>query len=278
MNTVRDWLLSQSDLARLDCELIACRRLRLNRAQIIAHPEHPISRTELAKLTTDAQRLRDGEPVAYLTGTRDFWNLTLEVTPDVLIPRSDTETLVEQALERAREGDRILDLGTGSGAIAIAIETTMRAGSADADVWGLDNSTAALEVARRNATACNADVQFLNSDWFSALTGQFNMILANPPYVAAEDPQLQSLAYEPRTALVSGEQGLADLRRIVCTAPHFLDQGGWLLVEHGCDQGGSVTQLFADSGFTRVKTVKDLANLDRITLGQLFQDEQASHG
>ena len=262
--TLSDWLQRHCTAPRRERELLLCHHLRVDRAVLIADPLRPVDPTRLESLESDARRLAAGEPLAYLIGERGFWDFTLRVTPDVLIPRPETETLVEAALTRLEPGDRVADLGTGSGAIAIAI-----ARSADAAVVAVDASPAALRVARENACRLAASVEFLESDWFSRIEGRFRMIVANPPYVAAGDPHLAALSHEPSSALIGGADGLAALRRIIAGAPDHLEPGGWLLVEHGFDQATPVRRLFEAAGFQDIELIRDLGDQPRVTVGRL---------
>jgi release factor glutamine methyltransferase len=260
---VADWLRRHDELPRLERELLLCHRLEATRAKLIAEPQLTLSAADVQELETDARRLLNGEPFAYIVGQRDFWDSTLKVTPDVLIPRPETETLVEQALTHILPGDRVLDLGTGSGAIAIAI-----ANAVDVRMTAVDQSAAALNVAEENAKLHSASINFLFSDWYQNVTELFNVIVANPPYVAEQDPHLPALDHEPRSALVSGPDGLKDLRLIIHNASNHLQPNGWLLVEHGYNQEQAVAALFRRAEFRSVEMVKDLGNQPRVTLGQ----------
>lgn len=217
------------------------------------------------------QRRQHGEPVAYLTGRRGFWSLDLEVTPATLIPRSETELLVELALERlpTDRASRVADLGTGSGAIALALAHERP----QSRVIATDASIDALEVAQRNAQRLAiANVEFRHGEWFAPLQGErFDLIASNPPYVAVGDPHLDQgdLRFEPASALSSGGDGLDDIRAIVANAPTHLHEGGWLLLEHGYDQGAAVRGLLEQAGFVDVATRQDLEGRDRVTLGRL---------
>lgn len=224
----------------------------------------------------DARRFKDlvarrqaGEPVAYLTGRRGFWSLDLAVGPGILIPRPETERLVELALDRLPPGRpaRLLDLGTGSGAIALALARERPA----AQVTATDASAEALEVARRNAVEHDlANVRFAHGDWYVPVVGErFDLIASNPPYIAAGDAHLAQgdLRFEPASALASGWDGLDALRVIAAGAPAHLAPGGWLLVEHGYAQGAAVRALFARAGLEAVETVRDLEDRDRVTVG-----------
>lgn len=264
MIDVGTWLHDQRDLPRLDCELLLRHRFGFSRAHIIAHAEQYLAEAELSALARDADRLRDDVPLAYITGQREFWSLDFRITQDVLVPRPETETLVAQALDKVRPGDKILDLGTGCGAIAIALATTI-----EAELHACDNSHAALHVARNNAKRLHADIQFSASDWFTELSGRFNLIVANPPYIAENDPHLNALKHEPVAALTSGPDGLDAIRQIVASARSYFFPAGWLMVEHGFDQAAQVSRLFAEAGFAAIETIQDLHRHDRVTLGQV---------
>jgi release factor glutamine methyltransferase len=240
--TVAEWLAAHRHLPRLELELLLCRHLAVPRAGLIAAPDQPLDGACLAPLTRDVQRLADGEPLAYITGERGFWDFVVEVTPSVLIPRPETETLVEQALARLAPGDRALDLGTGSGAIAIALA--------------------------RNTARLAPSIELRESDWFAKVPERFQLITANPPYVAAGDPHLAALHYEPREALVSGPHGLDDLAIIIADAPTHLTVGGWLMVEHGYDQADPVAEGFQAAGFDAVSLITDLGGQPRVTMGR----------
>lgn len=265
--TLAGWLDRHRALPRLERELLLCHHLGVGRAQLIVEPERTLNPGSLERLDADARRLAAGEPLAYLTGERGFWDFTLRVTPDVLIPRPETETLVEAALARLQPGDRVADLGTGSGAIAIALVR-----SADVTVVAADVSPAALRVARDNAARLNAAVTFVESDWFAGLDGRFEVIVANPPYVADGDPHLAALTHEPAGALVGGPDGLSALRHLIRQAPAHLTPGGWLLVEHGYDQAEPVRALFEAAKFTAVALITDLGGQPRVTAGRLGAD------
>lgn len=244
--------------------------LDVSRAWMIANAEATLAPALGERFFALLQRRLDGEPVAYILGRREFYGLEFKVAPGVLIPRPDTETLVETALQRipAHSPLRVLDLGTGSGAIAIAIAVHRP----QAQVVAIDASPDALDIARTNAAALGAaNLRLLQSDWFSALEQQcFEIIVSNPPYIAAADPHLiqGDLRFEPSTALASGVDGLDDIRRIVATAPAHLTAGGWLLLEHGYDQSGRVAELLKGEGFAEVGHATDLAGIERVTFGR----------
>lgn len=266
MISVGEWLRQQSDLDRLDRELLVCEATGMSRAQVLAHPEVLLSDAARSRLARWATRLREGEPLAYLLGRREFWGLDLAVCPAVLIPRPETELLVSLTLEILQPGDRVLELGTGSGAIAIAVASS--AGDRNTEVTATDRSAAALAVAQRNAAAHGVNVRWVQSDWLAGMDGTWQVIVSNPPYVAEGDPHLTALGHEPRSALCGGLDGLADLRRIVADAPAHLSPGGWLLLEHGWDQGPAVRNLMAAAGLEEIQTLPDLAGHDRVTRGR----------
>jgi release factor glutamine methyltransferase len=257
------------DGVRIEVQMLLQRALKVGRAYLYAHPEHELTDTELAGYQAMLQRRLHGEPIAYILGEREFFGLNLEVTPATLIPRPDTELLVELALERTG-ALRVLDMGTGSGAIALAIAHQRP----DAEVWACDASVAALQVARGNAERHNiTSVHFIESDWFSALDGQrFDIIVSNPPYIAAADPHLGQgdVRFEPLSALASGADGLDDIRRIVAQAGAHLEKDGWLLLEHGYDQAAPVRALLRAAGFAGVFSASDLAGIERCSGGQLL--------
>jgi len=262
MKQVREYLRgARSTDERRDRELLLAHVLGQNRAFLYAHPEAMVCNERIESLLGRRER---GEPIEYLTGTKEFWSLALEVTPAVLIPRPETELVVELARACVSEGQRVLDVGTGSGAIALAIASERPR----CRVTASDTSIAALEVARRNAERLSIDVRFVESDWFAAIDGEFDVIVSNPPYIAMDDPHLSVLAYEPREALVSGRDGLVALRRVISGAPAHLETSGALIVEHGNTQCIAVRELFERAGFAGVATHRDLAGHERVTLGR----------
>lgn len=241
------------------------------RSWLYAHPDAAVDAGDAARLRSLVARRAAGEPLAYIVGRRGFWTLDLAVTPDTLIPRPETELLVEEALARLDPAMpvRVADLGTGSGAIALAIASERPL----ARVLATDRSAAALAVARGNAAdhGLAQRVEFREGDWFAPLAGErFNLIASNPPYIAEGDPHLAQgdLRHEPAGALASGRDGLDAIRHLVSVAPGHLGEGGWLLLEHGFDQGDAVRGLLHAAGFTAVATVRDLEHRDRVSLGQ----------
>ncbi|CAN7616511.1 peptide chain release factor N(5)-glutamine methyltransferase [Massilia sp. LjRoot122] len=253
----------------LENRILLCHALGLPRVALITQSERALSADEAARLGALVQRRLDGEPIAYIVGEREFFGLPFKVGPGVLIPRPDTELIVELALERLPQGGRLLDMGTGSGAIAVACAHTRK----DADVTALDLSDAALVIARANAAANGATVRFLRSDWFAAVGEErFDIIASNPPYIAAGDEHLSQgdLRFEPPGALTDHADGLSALRSIIAGAPTHLAPGGWLLLEHGYDQSAAVRALLAARGFGEVQSWRDLSGIERVSGGRIF--------
>lgn len=260
-------LLAACGLPRLDAQALLAAVLKRPREFLIAHPEFGVTAESAGRFAGLAGRRRRGEPLAYLLGRREFYGRSFAVSPAVLVPRPETELLVDLALEllQGRSAPRVLDLGTGSGCIAV----TLALACPPATVLATDLSAAALEVARANAHALGACVQFARGSWWVAVDGAFDLIVSNPPYVAAGDPHLAALVHEPAGALVAGSDGLDSLRQIVAGAPAHLVAGGELLVEHGQDQGAAVRDLLRTAGFAAVHTVRDAAGLERVSRGRL---------
>lgn len=257
--------------AALEAQLLLQHALNVNRAWLIAHENDALQPNTHAAFETMLQRRLNGEPIAYILGYREFYGLKLKVTPDTLIPRPDTETLVEAALEKISQSEnmRALDLGTGTGAIALAIAKHRP----KTQVTAVDASQAALNVAIENAQALNLpNVRFVQSDWFAALNDEkFDVIVSNPPYIEAADEHLNQgdLRFEPLGALASGADGLDDIRTIIDQAKNHLKPNAWLLLEHGYDQAAALTELLKQVGFSDVETLKDLSGNNRVTLGNL---------
>jgi release factor glutamine methyltransferase len=255
-------------IARIDAQLLLLHvlgRRGEERAWLIAHDDDALAPELHRQFLALCGRRAGGEPLAYLTGAKEFFGLPLAVDARVLVPRPDTETIVEWALEllRDRNAPRVIDLGTGSGAIALAIQSARP----DAVVEAVDRSAAALEVARANGERLGLPVRFRQASWLEG-AGQYDLIVSNPPYVRADDEHLADLRHEPRTALVAGSDGLADLRAIANAAWPHLVPGGWLLLEHGWDQADAVASLLTAAGFPQLDSRKDLAGVVRCSGGR----------
>lgn len=262
------------DEANIDARLLLQHILNVNHAWLIAHADDTLTPEQHAAFETLFQRRLNGEPIAYILGTREFYGLHLKVTPDTLIPRPDTETLVDAALSKipqnATPSDlplHVLDLGTGTGAIALAIAKYRP----KTQVTAVDASESALKIAQENAELLGiTNITFVQSNWFAELNNQtFDFIVSNPPYIEENDPHLNQgdLRFEPRTALASGIDGLDDIRMIIKHAPNHLNAHGWLMLEHGYNQAQSVANLLLQAEFTQIKHVQDLAGVQRVTLG-----------
>ncbi|MBV8804811.1 MAG: peptide chain release factor N(5)-glutamine methyltransferase [Sinobacteraceae bacterium] len=253
----------------LDAEVLLAQALSMSRTQLKTHPENVPSHERARRYAELIERRAAGEPVAYIIGYKDFWTLRLAVNPAVLVPRPETELLVERSLTLGSTGTaRVVDLGTGSGAIALALARERQEWA----VAATDISEEALGVARANASMLGLGrVEFVKGQWFEPLaTRRFNLIVSNPPYVAEGDPALQdpALKREPQIALVSGRDGLSALREIVRLAPQYLERRGWLLLEHGADQAAAVARELVVRGFGHVRSHRDLAGHERITEAQ----------
>lgn len=254
---------------RLDAEILLAHVLKLSRAHLHAYPELVLTSMQQSNFENLMQRCLLGEPVAYLTECQSFWSMDLRVTSATLIPRPETELLVELALQISGDVSmRVADLGTGSGAVALALANEMPAW----DVYATDFSVDALSVAKENAERLEIkNIVFSRGDWCDALPKHlFDIIVSNPPYVATGDVHLAQSVYdyEPHTALFSEENGLSDIRRIIAGALGYLKPGAYLMLEHGFQQAAAVSNLLADTGYIDIKTISDLAGLDRVTLGK----------
>jgi release factor glutamine methyltransferase len=265
----RQTLAGAADDPALEAQILLGKALGHDRSWLYARPEHRPDARQIAEFEALLARRRAGEPVAHIVGEREFWSLSLTVDAATLVPRPETELLVETVLALELPGDaRVLDLGTGSGAIALAL-------GSERPHWRItatDASGAALEVARANARQLGLErIRFQHGDWFLAVAGatRFDLIVGNPPYIPEQDPHLRrgDLRFEPRSALASGRDGLDDIRRITRDAPDYLSGGGWLWLEHGFDQGPAVADLLRERGFHAVTTHRDLAGHARCTGG-----------
>ena len=269
--------------ARIEAQCLLQAILKVNRAYLLTHPERLLSTDETANYHALFERRMQGEPIAYILGKREFYGHNFKVTPATLIPRPDTELLIELALQqipsppaplpqageggrKAGRGFRVLDLGTGNGAIAISIAHARP----DIEVVAVDASEAALDVAKYNAQQLNVhNVRLLHSDWFAALSGErFDIIVSNPPYIETDDMHLSRMSFEPISALVSGVDGLDDIRRISNEAKGHLNNGGWLMLEQGYNQAEKVRKLLLQSGFSEISSVRDLSGIERVTMGR----------
>lgn len=266
-------VLAEGESPRADADVLLCHLLDCRRSYLMTWPERELDAAQQATLLTWLARRLNGEPIAHLVGEREFWSLPLKVSPATLIPRPDTEVLVEQALTRIPQGPcAVLDLGTGTGAIALALKSERP----EIDVWAVDRMADAAALARENSVALGLPIEVRDGSWFEPLgepdrdnTPRFAVIVSNPPYIDGADPHLEQgdVRFEPRSALVADDAGLADIRHIVAHAPAYLLTDGWLLLEHGWDQGEAVRQLLRDGGYREVATVRDYGDNDRVTLG-----------
>ena len=262
-------LLAGNELSRLEQTLLLAHAMSMKREFVLAHPEIELDRQTAARFRKLIERRLRGEPIAYLVGAREFHGLNLRVTPEVLIPRPETELIVDAALDRmrGRAAPRVLDLGTGSGAIALALARSRP----DAAIVAVDSSPASLDVAIGNAQALSiTNVRFIGSNWYPLSGERYDFIVSNPPYIATGDSHLDSgdVRFEPRLALVGGADGLDAIRVIVAGAPGRLHPEGWLIFEHGYDQGERCRQLLSAAGFNDVDTLRDLAGTERVCAGR----------
>ncbi|MEM8816296.1 MAG: peptide chain release factor N(5)-glutamine methyltransferase [Pseudomonadota bacterium] len=265
VHTVRERLSAVSDTPRLEAELLVSRAIDMPRSYVFAHPEDELDEAALGRLAGEVKRRLTGEPLAYITGRKEFWSLELLVTPDTLVPRPETERLVELALaEIAHDSScRVLDLGTGSGAIACALAHERRM----TEVTAVDISSAALAVARQNARQLELDnLRFLEGSWVKpVIDEEFDLVVSNPPYVAENDVALQLLEREPASALVSRGDELGCLKTLARKVPQVLADGGIMLVEHGSAQNVGVHNLLSETGWTDIECFTDFAGLPRVT-------------
>ena len=260
-------------LERLDSQLLLLHALgkpATARSWLMAHDTDELAQESIQAFEAFSRRRAAGEPLAYIVGSKEFFGLALQVDARVLVPRPDTETLVEWSLDllKSQNLPQVLDLGTGSGAIALAIAHSLKAAGSGVGVTAVDASTAALDVARENCRRLGLRVEFIESCWLAQVSGRFHLIASNPPYIASADPHLAALVHEPLQALAAGADGLDDIRKIIEQAPGCLLTGGWLLLEHGYDQAERVRELLARQGFAQVQSRLDLAGIERCSGGQ----------
>ncbi|MBN2606442.1 MAG: peptide chain release factor N(5)-glutamine methyltransferase [Thiotrichales bacterium] len=272
LNLGRNALTSESPL--LDAEILLAYALGKDRTYLFTWPEHELSPQQAEHFSELLKKRQVGVPIAHLTGSKEFWGLDFKVTSDTLIPRPDTEILVEQALlkiERFKQDHinaRVLDLGTGSGAIICSLKHE----APYINAYAVDLQPAALEVAKQNAEQHGLSIDFRTGSWFEPIANaHFEVIVSNPPYIVENDPHLSQgdVRFEPLTALTSGYDGLEDIRTLISESRSHLVEGGWLLIEHGFDQAEALQQLFTDNGFQQVETIYDYGHNPRVTLGQL---------
>jgi release factor glutamine methyltransferase len=263
----------ESDSTKLDTEILLCSALKCERTHLYTYPEQVLTNNEIESFNKLIDLRSEGHPVAHLTNQKEFWSLSFHITKNTLIPRPETELLVETALKLipTDSNKNILDLGTGSGAIAIAIASERPI----ANITATDASDEALTIAKLNAESNNINnIEFIKANWleFDTENNNYDLIVSNPPYINIDDPHLKQgdVRFEPLSALASGEDGLDDLRIIIRESANILNKEGWLLVEHGYNQGEQVRNLFIENGFTSTSTIKDYSDNDRVSIGQLI--------
>jgi len=267
-----DWAteqLSESDDARLDSQVLLAYALNVSRTWLFTWPDKALDGATLTAFNALIEERKSGTPIAYITGYRDFWSLRLKVTPDTLIPRADTELLVETALtlKNVEKPCDVIDLGTGTGAIALSLAN-------ECPSWHItatDINPKTLAVAKENATTLELAVSFKESAWFDAINDRYDLVISNPPYIESDDPHLQQgdLRFEPADALASGKDGLDDIRRLIQQALKHLKKDGYLLLEHGYQQAEAVRSLMAKAGYIDIETHQDIEDRDRVTLGKI---------
>ncbi len=274
LQDAKQQLLSSSDTALLDAEVLLAHTLRVSRGYLFAYPERELTPQEVEYFEKSIQLRKLKTPVAYITGHQEFWSLDLIVTPDTLIPRADTELLVELVLQQYQQDKNtpitLVDLGTGSGAIALALAHERPSW----EIHATDVSVKALDVAKQNAARLNlSQIIFHQGSWLTAFSPEkkFDVIVSNPPYIAPDDPYLKcgNLSHEPMSALVSPENGLQDVQEIISQAKNYLKPHGKLLIEHGYQQGAEISRIFLNMGYSNITIYQDLAGLDRVTAGTL---------
>lgn len=266
---------SVSDSARLDAECLLCFVLQKPSVYLRTWPDNKLAKAEIDNFLNLVQRREQGEPIAYILESKQFWSLDLKLSKDTLIPRPETETLVEQVISIAKQQslNSVLELGTGSGAIAIAISAELQKMQCQPNIIATDISAPALQIAQLNAANHKQTIEFIEGDWFSTLQPQnFDLIVSNPPYIEEDDIHLTQgdVRFEPMTALASGKDGLTAITTIIQQAKSWLNPNGWLLLEHGYNQAQAVSQLFASNGYSNIQTLQDLSKNDRISFAQSY--------
>ncbi|RTK96947.1 MAG: peptide chain release factor N(5)-glutamine methyltransferase [Neisseriaceae bacterium] len=259
-------LLVNSQLERLDNRLLLSYVTSFSHAQLIINDDYSLSNDQLTKYNLLMQRVLNGEPLAYILGTKEFYSRKFQVNSHTLIPRPETELLVDEVISKAKKNAKILDLGTGSGCIAI----TCKLERPGLNVTAVDNYAETLLVAKSNANSLNADVNFVQSNWFEEVNQTFDIIVSNPPYIEVNDEHLDKLQFEPKHALTDFSDGLSAIKQIIYESCKYLNNNGWLMFEHGYNQAENIRQMFYNCDFTNIETIQDYANLDRITLGQFI--------
>ena len=263
--TIETWKQANFKTDSLELDLLLSRVTGRSRTEIIANPQLTLNENQLTRLTDDLRALEAGRPFAYISGKKEFFGIELGVSESVLVPRPETELLVEMVLTLAPKNATVLDLGTGSGAIALAIVSERP----DIKVSASDLSASALEIARKNAKSLNLNLTFFHSNWYQSLPRRkWDLLVSNPPYVSENDPHLDALKEEPTEALVSGTDGLDDIRRIVSGSSDFLNQKGHLLIEHGFNQSEAVSRIFAANSFKSIMSAKDYSGIERVKIGK----------
>ena len=264
MLTIEAWLKENQGTFRLELCILACKFLNLTKAQFVTNSAQCISPELIEYLSLNLKELKSGTPFFYLVGSREFWSLDLEVSQDVLIPRPESELLVEKASEIATKKGKILELGTGSGAISIALAKERP----DLNIVATDISLKALKVAQRNVNRHHCEIELIAANWFQGLKGNWDLIISNPPYISKDDPHLFDLRKEPNIALVAGISGSEALNQIIDQAHHHLEQDGYILLEHGFNQATEIRQKLTRSSFSNVASYKDLNEIDRVTIAE----------
>ena len=264
MSTIDNWVRQNGGPFRHELEILAREHCRMSKAEFIRRSDQIIDSNLVSYLSNTLEKLKKGTPLAYLLGYKEFWSLDFQVNRNVLIPRPETELIIEKSIELANYGDNVLELGTGSGAIAIALAKERP----DLTITATDISIEALKVAAQNAKKHKCEIILEHADWFSSIAGKWNLILSNPPYIAEGDPHMAFLEMEPRAALVSGPTGFEALDRIIETAHDYLESNGYLVMEHGMGQAKKLKKKLASRNFSVITSNKDLAKINRVVTAQ----------